>query len=194
MDHLERMRQAKEIPAHAFLQFLQHYDSQPNRIFCFVEATVDKNFYNAHIRKILPQTELITYTCGNKAGVLHVYKLIRERREFDAEKFGFFIDRDFDSPCHIGEIYETPCYSIENFFTSPSTIQNILDDVFHIPHTSKDKQQFIELYLHLLEEFLGKVEIFNCWLYSHAIKRQTENVEAVLHVKTRIDKTIKKNI
>ncbi len=73
---------------------------------------------------------------GNKKLVLKIHERTNKNKKmYEKYKLAFFIDRNFDiSYNNVSSlpVYETPCYSIENFYTTKKTLKNILTNEFNL--------------------------------------------------------------
>ena len=72
----------------------------------------------------------------------------------------------------MSQIYETPCYSIENFYTSSECFSNILKSEFKLTEIDEDFGACISLYTKLQNEFHDAVELLNTWI---ACQRQNSS-------------------
>ncbi|WP_439638082.1 DUF4435 domain-containing protein [Spirulina sp.] len=83
-------------------------------------------------------------------------------------KLAYFIDRDFDNSIAEeglqGIIYETPCYSIENFYTSINSFKSLLKEEFGLQESDADFEQCLNLYKDRQAEFHSAVETLNAWI------------------------------
>ena len=114
-----------------FTEFVYSVRNKKDYLFCFFEG-YDVAYYVPIIRRFTENYE--TFDCGGKKVVLAFHNFIKDKREYDKYKKAFFIDRDFDVPISIEQppIFETPCYSIENFYVSDSVFAKILKSEFGI--------------------------------------------------------------
>ena len=110
---------AKGNPAVAYHTFVLLQKENTNDLFCFLEGN-DSEYYYPRLKGYF-KGKHHPIKCGNKKGVLETYELVK--RNYSNIKTSFFIDNDFDDKINNSEIYETPCYSIENFYTSKEYIR-----------------------------------------------------------------------
>jgi len=169
-DYAETMRSSRQtfrIPLDEFLKKCDPHNSLD--VFCFVEATEDKWFYNSKIRSILNFSPY-TISCKNKKNVLLVYQELNVRKEYKSIKIGYFVDRDFsdhvptDVKIDWNKIYVTPFYSIENFYVQSETLQNILDDVFNLQLGSVDYTKALKYFTDAIGVFHKKILDLNTFL------------------------------
>lgn len=118
----KNLTQAMGTGSAAFLRFTRIHKSKLRYLFCFFEGE-DAKYYGVRIKENLPEVDWEGISCGGKLKVEEVYNVLKihENPSYQVAKKAFFIDRDFDEPLSEElrkDIYETPCYSIENFYTT----------------------------------------------------------------------------
>jgi hypothetical protein len=176
MTYAEELRQSRNKPQVAFTEFANATRKNPEHLFCFFEGK-DNAYYVSRIKRF---TEIYyPVKCGGKQSVLDVYTLITGKEEYRKYKLGFFIDRDFNST--IGDknppIFETPCYSVENFYVSISVFKEILTNEFHLSEvTDSNFEKLVNLYEQRQKEFHDSVLLFNSWYSCLIDKRENENI------------------
>lgn len=145
----------------AFVEFVQHIRQDKNGLFCFFEGK-DMPYYYNKVRQVY-QGNYYAISCKGKSKVLKVYELINYHQIYDKYKKGFFVDSDFDLPINNPAIYETPCYSIENFYTSPTVFSEILKHELGLTEVSESYENAMNCYQKLQHQFLEKTTLFNAW-------------------------------
>lgn len=106
----------------AFHKFVLLQKDHRQDLYCFYEGN-DNGYYFPRIKELYNGIHH-PIKCGNKKSVLYMYKSVKAK--YPDVKCSFFIDNDFDIRIENSDIYETPCYSIENFYTSKEFISDIL--------------------------------------------------------------------
>jgi Protein of unknown function (DUF4435) len=164
MTYIEQLRQGRDKAQVAFQEFALSTRKFSTHLFCFFEGK-DNAYYVPRIRRFTEQYHPIK--CGGREKVLDVYRIIINRPEYNRYKKAFFIDRDFNPPLSATTppIFETPCYSIENFYVSTSVFKDILTNEFHVSEVSDSTkfQDCLALYSKRQEEFHDAVSLFNAW-------------------------------
>jgi len=155
------MRIARESPIVAFTTFALHIAQNKSGFFCFFEGK-DSGYYVPRI-KIHYSGNYFPIRCESKKNVIKVFTLIGAHPEYQEYKIGYFVDRDFNTPLDIASIYETPCYSIENFYTSSEVFGEILKSELGITEIENSFIKCLELYKNLQESFHDSVALFNAW-------------------------------
>lgn len=157
-----------------FHRFNSHcIEANKNKVFCFFEGK-DASYYSPRIKKYF--SEQISFACNNKKNVLKLYAKIKFKKSL--YQLAFFVDKDFDDPIENPDIYETPTYSIENFYCTRETLINILNDEYYLNNADPTYNSIIQLYESQLTDYLNKILLFNSWYYSLKKKKQKLNLES----------------
>lgn len=157
------IREKEEATSVAYQSFVLLSNVNPESLFCFFENK-DAPYYHLRIKSTVTGT-FHYISCGGKSMVLKARKMIRHHTEYDTYKCAFFIDRDFDESIKdkIAEIYETPCYSIENLYCGKLSFQEFLKTDFQIGEENPLYNQISTLYERLQNDFLQVSLLFNAW-------------------------------
>ncbi|MBS9388904.1 MAG: DUF4435 domain-containing protein [Dolichospermum sp. WA123] len=163
MSYLDKLKQSRNKSQVAYQEFALHTRQDKDGLFCFFEGK-DNAYYVPRIKRFINNYHPIH--CGGREKVLEVYRLITIHREYDKYKKSFFIDRDFNKPLppHNPPIFETPCYSIENFYVSVNVFKEIIKNEFHLSEVSDpDFQVCLTLFKDRQEEFHQATILLNAW-------------------------------
>lgn len=135
-------------------------------VFCFFEGE-DRKYYNDRVEEQLTDIQIIGYVCGNRDEVIKVYKKILSEKD-EMSHLLFFVDRDynFDSYEDNDHVYQTPEYSIENFYCKKIVVKKIMETEFGIQPDSEDMINILSLFEKSLEEFLEYYSCINIWYMS----------------------------
>jgi hypothetical protein len=159
------LRESRKKAVVVFTEFTRLYKMYSSAFYCFFEGE-DSKYYGVRIDNIVRCEKSIFLDCKGKEGVLGIHKLLTQRKHYADVKTAYFIDRDFDISIYdmgLTGIYETPCYSIENFYTSVSCFSKILKSEFKLIESDEDFEKCIFLYKKLQEEFHDAIETLNIW-------------------------------
>lgn len=120
-----KLNKSKDKASVAYNEFILYTEQNKNGLFCFFEGK-DNAYYIPKVKNFTDKYHIIP--CGGREKVLEVYQLITIHSEYDKYKKAFFIDRDFNQalPPQNPPIFETPCYSIENFYVSVNVFKEIV--------------------------------------------------------------------
>lgn len=168
------LRESRNRPAVAFTEFTRQYKQDESALYCFFEGEDDKKYYGIRIRNIARPIKYSYFSCDGKQGVLDIHRIITNRKSYSQVRAAYFIDRDFDVSIKntaITGIYETPCYSIENFYTSINSFCEILRTEFKLAELDIDFNNCKNLYINLQKEFHDAVEQLNIWIACQREKR-----------------------
>ena len=91
------------------------------------------------------------------------HKIIKNRVEYRNYPTAFFIDRDFDKLQNHADIYETPCYSIENLYCNIDCFAAILKSEFSLTEIDEDFKTAKTHFTSRLNEFNQAVLLLNAW-------------------------------
>ena len=134
MSSVKTLRESRGKAQAVFMKFTRLYKQDPSALYCFFEGENSK-YYGVRIKNIIRPEKDFYFSCSGKDGVLGIHKMLSARKSYANVKAAYFIDRDFDESIRergLNEIYETPCYSIENFYTSVQCFSEVLRSEFNL--------------------------------------------------------------
>ena len=133
---------------------------------CLVEGK-DATYYRVRVKSNCAGKEPIFISCGGKKRVIETFNLVYKNGYYSKAKIFVFVDKDFDKQMNNPFIYETPCYSIENFYTSTNVLKTILKDEFTINEFDdlNDYNTCIELYTNAQKKFHEAIMELNVWIF-----------------------------
>lgn len=172
---LQRVKDARNKGVVAFAKYCQEKKKYQDYLFCFFEGE-DAKYCYPRIEKYAgyEYTKIIKYNCGGKKGVLKALSLIEKNNDKIYTAKAFFVDSDYDTTQYNNSLlYQTPCYSIENFYTSESAFSKMLNREFGINTTEKDFLKCCSDYSQRQQEFHDATIYINSWL---ACQRMHEEV------------------
>lgn len=201
MSRVELLRQARVSYAVKFREFIVLFSrcKTSNAIICFFEEE-DSKYYGIRIRIKMPEYEIKTIQCGGKQNVIKLCELIKGHEEYKKARVGFFIDRDFDDPIkgYLSKyIYETPCYSIENLYTTSDSVSRILREEFNICEVSDDDtilEECINLYNNIQSKYHEAIEELNIWIMYQIEYYKSNPVNRINLNNVRFDRLVTINI
>jgi hypothetical protein len=169
---LDLIRASRNSGCSNYAKYLLDKSNHGDCLFCFFEGE-DFKYYRSRLEKYTSYNykEIFNYNCNGKKDVLKIFTLIKNNKN-ELIKKAFFIDKDFDTEEYLDEeIYVTPCYSIENLYTTENAFSKILVSEFGINFFSEDCAQCRADYKDRQEEFHEFVTILNAVI---ACQRSTE--------------------
>ncbi len=185
MTYLEQLGNSRKKYQVIFTEFVHSVRNKENYLFCFFEG-YDTTYYVPIIRGFTENYE--TFDCKGKKVVLEFHEFIKSKIEYQKYKKAFFIDRDFDEPISIQQppIYETPCYSIENFYVSDAVFAKILKNEFSISENNQEFETCVEIYKRNQKQFHKATLLFNAWYACLKDKRNNEGIEMNLNLDDKL--------
>jgi len=175
---VDNLRTSRTKAVAVFTEFTRLYKQNESALYCFFEGE-DSQYYGIRIKNIVRPDKEIYLSCRGKEGVLGIHRMLSLRKSYANAKTAYFIDRDFDKSIYetdISDIYETPCYSIENFYTSVQCFSEILKNEFKLTELDENFEKSLSLYVRLQEEFHNAVELLNTWIACHRDKSSKLNI------------------
>lgn len=166
-DYADKLREKRSKYVVAYKKFTTMISTRKDDLFCFVEGHEDSLYYGPQIFNIYKGNRYQFLNCSGKDGVLALAKLICESNEYKNAKVFFFVDSDFDTNTLSDSIYSTPCYSIENLYTSSAVFEQILKCEFQLTDADNDFSKILGLFTERQKEFHEAVLLMNAWIYCH---------------------------
>lgn len=189
MLRVEAMNQSVKNHPVKFLEFTRIHAKKPASLICFFEGGDDVKYYGIRIQENLHGMAWESINCGGKEMVLALHQILVTHGEstYREAKTAFFVDRDFDPPLPAEKrtkIYETPGYSIENFYTSLSCFKKILTQGFKIDEGQPFFARCITLFTQTQKQFHQAIAPLNAWIM---LVRERERAD-LTRPKTSLDR------
>lgn len=165
---LDEMREKRTIAEVLYKKFTEANEFFETHAFCFYEGE-DGKYYNSRVAKYWG-SNYITQDAGRKREVLRVMEKIQSDPLYSNVCTMFFIDRDYDESLANtnDDLFETPCYSIENLYAQECVLNSILQAEFGLNPTDPDLYKCIIDYQSRLKEFNQIIAKFNAVVkYQH---------------------------
>lgn len=181
---LAQMRMERGKYEATYIQFIAEPKYHNSHAFCFYEGE-DGKYYDSRIRQKFGN-RIITHTVGNKKEVLKLLKKIRSTDLYDSVCTMFFIDRDCDESKAGSDkdLFETPCYSIENLYVQKECLLKILQSEFGLNEITQDCKKCIQDFEAREMEFNQHILEFNALAYLRRKKSDSNSNMSLSSVKT----------
>jgi hypothetical protein len=166
---------AENSSAVAFHKFVILCNGRENDLFCFFEGR-DSQYYCNRIKSITNR-KYHPISCGNKKIVIDTYEWLNKQPIYNKYFKTFFVDRDFDPLQSKDNLYETPCYSIENFYVNEECLSEILKNEFGLTEVDSEFTQIIELFRSELANHNQATVLFNAWYATLKEKKAREKLK-----------------
>lgn len=160
----------------AFHKFVLLCKGRESDLYCFFEGG-DSQYYSPRIKNIT-QKRYHPISCGNKKSVIEVHNWLSTHSDYKKYFKTFFVDRDFDNEVGIDDIYETPCYSVENFYVNTECLSEILKNEFGLTEIDIEYESIISLFEKELDNFSKATLLFNAWYAALKIKKHKEGLRS----------------
>lgn len=171
MNRVEELKKAGRSYARAWKEFIEAYEKDVNRLYCFFEGQDDPRYYNPRIEAIVfnnQEQNQVNLWCEGKDNVIALFHLLKQEKRFFQAWVAFFIDKDFDDFEDLPDdesVYVTYCYSVENFYLNITSFKKILRDEFWLPEGDVDFERTIRLFIERLEDFNNISDELNAWIF-----------------------------
>lgn len=158
---LEQMRAKRGISEVLFKKFTEAREYFETHAFCFYEGE-DGKYYDSRVAQYWG-SNFIPQVAGKKKEVLKVMQKIQADPLYADVCTMFFIDRDYDESLADtnDDLFETPCYSIENLYAQESVFRRILQSEFGLNLIDSDHHKCLADYRLRLDEFNQIIAKFN---------------------------------
>lgn len=187
---VQEIRNSRSKGVVIFTKFCQAKKHHTDCLFCFFEGE-DIKYYSSRIEKYTGYgyEKTISYNCGGRKEVLKAYQLIRSKAEYSHINMMFFIDRDYAPLAEVlDNVYQTPCYSIENFYTSSNCFSRFIVREFGINVIDEDYKMCIADYSRRQSEFHEKILFLNAWLSCQRKLEEANNEKRIVLADYKISK------
>lgn len=171
---LDQLREKRGIAEVVFKKFTEANRYFSSHAFCFYEGD-DGKYYNSRVSKYW-DSSFIPLVAGKKKEVLRVMRRIQADPLYENVCTMFFIDRDYDEPLAQTnpDLFETPCYSIENLYAQDVVFSRILQSEFSLSVIDPEHQKCLNDFRTRLGEFNQIISKFNAVVkYQHQYAPET---------------------
>ncbi|NFL87394.1 DUF4435 domain-containing protein [Clostridium botulinum] len=175
-DRKEYMKSKRKSPQVILTRFYKQYKPNEKCLNIFVEGIDDITYYYPKFKDLCEDIECIFYDSGGKKNVLKIYEKLNKNEKYSNNKLAYIIDRDYDDSIASGidNMYETPCYAVENFYTSIDVFKRILKcpKWFQYIEGEQNYNEYIELFKNFNDELHNSLLLLNSWM---CYQRKIEN-------------------
>lgn len=160
------------------MEFIKAFGRNPLSLICFFEGE-DEKYYSIRVRHITKLSTWSGINCKGKRSALTLREKISKINTYENAKLAFFLDKDFDAPDEINgnNTYITPCYSIENLYTTLECFENTIRAEFGLtpncPDTD-DYQKALDIYNNRKIEFIEAIKPYNIWILAHRLREKSD--------------------
>lgn len=138
---------------------------------CFYEGQDDCKYYNIKLKEL--GKSVTHFDCKGKYKLLTFRNfMLKKYKSEDMEDILYFIDKDYDNIInpHLysqftqeNDIYITPCYSIENFYTTEEVFSDLIIHEYAYDISSNEYQELMTVFSTLKSQFNNYIQEVNTW-------------------------------
>ena len=161
-----KLIKARQQSSVLLLEFLKCRSRFPKETIWVFEGA-DIKYYGSRIERYAKSPIKVHLVARGKDNALGLLASIRGRHDLKRSRVAFFVDRDFDlSHPKDPRLYVTPCYSIENLYSSKEVIERVLINEFELGTIAclDERRRIGSLYCKWINEFSLKIFWFNAWI------------------------------
>lgn len=188
MNPEELLEITSKTPTVAFHKFVLLSKGRFNDLFCFFEGK-DCQYYSLRIKQYV-RRNYHPISCGNKNTVLETFMLFESSSDYKNHRKAFFVDTDFDVKINNSNIYETPCYSVENLYANGQVLSEILKNEFGLCEEDKEFKILMGIFEENQNAFNNYTLLFNGWYAALKDKKRREGLRST---KVNLDDKLPKN-
>lgn len=148
----------------------------------------DEKYYSIRINSLRPDIKWSAINSGGKSNVVELRRRIRRHETYSVAACMFFVDADFDDNSTIlehGDIYVTPCYSVENLYISLDAYTRILSAEFGINDSKESEQCYknsIRVFENTKSAYINAIKPFNFLIRELRIMEKRGDFEGRLNI------------
>ncbi|WP_233217594.1 DUF4435 domain-containing protein [Photobacterium sp. GB-1] len=192
MSRVEAMRKARDFEVVKIQNILKEHSSDPDVLICIFEGE-DAKYYGSRIDSVFRGRNRKNIKCKGRNNLLKLKSKVESNKYLSKIKILYFADRDFDfNYTTHGNIYFTPCYSIENLYVGSDVLDRILCDEVGI--CSIEEKEIYDLLHANFEIYLKQADsellTLHSWLMCQ-VKMSETNTSIELNLKnTKVEEFI----
>jgi len=168
--------------------------------YCFYEGIDDSKYYNHRIINFSGR-EVVHLPTDGKDKLIKVYEILdRKKNTYINSQLLFFIDRDYDFFIKqdklidlekITNLYITPTYSIENFYTTKKAFERTVKSELHIVEIDEKFEKLINLFEERQKEFHHIMLDVNAWIATQNYFLHTKEKRNIPYNELGLNKILK---
>lgn len=165
MSYVDDLRADAREAHSVFHEFILALADMPSdAFFAFYEGEEDASFYAMHIINRAAPKELVSFICNGRTEVLKANELVlRDGRA--ADRALFFVDKDHtdilnpELPPHPANVFQTHCYSIENYLVSDEVFRQFWVQRLHLSILDPRLNQYLRRFRAIRQHYLMRSRV-----------------------------------
>ncbi len=164
MPRADKMRSKRGATSVYLAKLIKAYGTDNEAILCVFEGE-DAKYYGGRIDSVSVRVRK-NIQCKGKENVKKLKERVSANYELVNANVLYFIDKDFECDETTGDLYVTPCYSVENLYVSELTLSRVLADEFGLDDSEHnfDLECITSSFRKANSEFNESMLCFNSWL------------------------------
>lgn len=194
MSRVDTLKRSRESLSVKFLEFTRVISKR--KIPAFFEGE-DEKYYSIRINAIRPDIKWAGVNCKGKSNVIDMRNRIKRHDTYKNYSCFFFVDSDFDDNGELqdyGDVYLTPCYSVENLYFTDAAFSRVLSAEFGLSDTCDEHECFercVSRYGEIKTQYLELIKGFNLLVKEIRLMEQAGDSAGRLNINNlNIDKLI----
>lgn len=158
-----------------FMEVTRAYSKSPTVIICIFEGE-DEKYFSCRLSMEFGNEGWKGINSGGRKAVLELHELLSQHSTYKKYRYIGFIDSDYDDPVANPapeSIYVTPCYSVENLYSSKTCLSNILSAEFKVSEFNDRRDEYqlcMQTFDSQFEKACALLLEFNSWAKSRTIQ------------------------
>ena len=163
---IDNIRTSRKNPSVLKAQIITVRSSRPSANIFVFEGPEDIGVYETWIAKTSPKLQYEPVTGRGKEQLEKLHELLHSCSDKLLAGVYFFVDCDFDEYREASQhLFTLDGYSIENFLCCEIVLESLLTDEFRCAGDPKSRQNIINTYSKILDDFFSEIKELNFLLY-----------------------------
>lgn len=182
MSRVDMLIKSKSTESVKFFEFIRLLAADSKFTAVFFEGE-DEKYYTIRMNSIAPDLKWQGINAEGKKNVINLRKMIRQHPDYHDKSCMFIVDADFDDNANLSgfeDVYVTPCYSVENLYTSEKVLKRILSAEFKITEYGGDAEDFakaLDVFKKVKADYNSCMLSFNIWIRAYRKSEQLQKLD-----------------
>ncbi|MGG3797204.1 DUF4435 domain-containing protein [Pseudomonas paraversuta] len=182
MSRVDMLVSSKSTEAVKFFEFIRLVAADSEFTAIFFEGE-DEKYYAIRLNSMLPSLKWRGINAEGKKNVIALRDMVRQHPDYCDKSCMFIVDADFDDNSDLApyeDTYVTPCYSVENLYTSDQVLRRVLSAEFKITEHGDDADSFtgaLEAFKKVKDDYHASILYFNVWIRAYRKNQQAATLD-----------------